>query len=121
MHIKWLAIFRSPGSGNALDIKIIKRRDDVVDEGMLVDASTGASWPIRDGVVDLVTDAEDYASSFGEQWNNYRRTQIDSFSGQRSSEDLFAKYTGWEFDTAKSYLDLGCGAGRFTDIVLKKG
>jgi SAM-dependent methyltransferase len=67
--------------------------------------------------------AENYAGSFGLQWNRFRRTQLDSFSGQPISRNRFERFTGW---TARDLegalvLDVGCGAGRFTEVALAMG
>jgi ubiquinone/menaquinone biosynthesis C-methylase UbiE len=64
-----------------------------------------------------------YADNFGLQWNKFRRTQLDSFTGLPISADRFWKATGWDADQirGKWLLDAGCGAGRFAEVALKAG
>ena len=64
-----------------------------------------------------------YASLFGDQWKQYKKTQLDSFSGVPISENRFNLTLGELKDNlqGKLVLEAGCGAGRFTEILLKKG
>jgi 2-polyprenyl-3-methyl-5-hydroxy-6-metoxy-1,4-benzoquinol methylase len=67
--------------------------------------------------------ASNYADNFGMQWNRFRKTQLDSHSGQPISADRFWKATGWssyELE-GKWVLDVGCGAGRFAEVALGAG
>jgi len=66
---------------------------------------------------------ENYAESFGLQWNRFASTQIDSKVGTNRSEARFREETLWgEKDlTGKLVLDAGCGSGRFSEIALKLG
>jgi len=66
---------------------------------------------------------ENYAESFGLQWNRFASTQIDSNVGTTRSEVRFREETLWgEKDlTGKLVLDAGCGSGRFSEIALKLG
>src|SRR5437868_6237764 len=59
-----------------------------------------------------------YAESFGLQWNEFRREQLDSVNGTRLSEQRFFRETGWQPDwlKGKRILDAGCGSGRFLEI-----
>jgi SAM-dependent methyltransferase len=67
--------------------------------------------------------AENYAANFGFQWNRFRRTQLDSYSGLPVSRKRFLEQTGWtQADLeGKLVLDAGCGAGRFSEIALSLG
>ena len=67
--------------------------------------------------------AENYSSSFGFQWNKFRRTQLDSSTGQPIARDRFFAQSGWlpsEMD-GRWALDVGCGAGRFAEVALGTG
>jgi SAM-dependent methyltransferase len=66
---------------------------------------------------------ENYAESFGLQWNRFANTQIDSKAGTNRSEIRFREETLWdERDlNGKLVLDAGCGSGRFSEIALKLG
>ncbi len=66
---------------------------------------------------------ENYASGFGLQWNTYRRTQLDSFTGIPISAERLKRIAGGtlEMFQGKTVLEAGCGAGRFTEIMLDSG
>lgn len=64
-----------------------------------------------------------YASLFGDQWKQYKKTQLDSYSGLPITADRLNRCLGPLKDklAGKSVLEAGCGAGRFTEILLQKG
>jgi len=63
-----------------------------------------------------------YADSFGEQWNRYRRVQLDSVTGKPLSRTRFFAGTGWpERLDGDRVLEVGCGAGRFTEVLISTG
>jgi SAM-dependent methyltransferase len=63
-----------------------------------------------------------YADSFGLQWNRFRRTQLDRFSGTTLSRDRFFAATGWPPSLeGERVLEAGSGAGRFTEVLLSTG
>lgn len=66
---------------------------------------------------------ENYASSFGLQWNQYRTTQLDSHTGLTISRDRLTRLLGGSLDVVKGkkVLEAGCGAGRFSEILLEAG
>jgi ubiquinone/menaquinone biosynthesis C-methylase UbiE/uncharacterized protein YbaR (Trm112 family) len=78
------------------------------------------AFPVINGIPRFVK-AENYASSFGYQWNRFRKEQIDSFNGTTLSADRLWSETGWNREELKSkwVLDAGCGAGRFLDAASK--
>lgn len=75
------------------------------------------TYPIEDGIPRF-TARDNYASSFGYQWNRFKAEQIDSISQTGLSEKRFYSETGWtkEWMSGKWILDAGCGAGRFLDV-----
>ena len=93
-----------------------------INTGELQCSREGAVFPIRDHVPRFVPDSG-YTENFGQQWNRFRRTQIDKFNGTTLSRDRFYSGTGWtagELSGAR-ILEAGCGAGRFTEIMLNAG
>jgi len=63
-----------------------------------------------------------YADSFGEQWNRYRRVQLDSVTGKPLSRTRFFEGTRWpERLDGERVLEVGCGAGRFTEVLVSTG
>ncbi|MBI2839573.1 MAG: class I SAM-dependent methyltransferase [Acidobacteria bacterium] len=85
-------------------------------------AGCGGSYPVRLGIPRFIAD-ESYAANFGYQWRLHSRTQLDRHSGLSISRDRFHRQTGWKLEElrGKRVLEVGCGAGRFTDIVLGAG
>ena len=67
--------------------------------------------------------AEKYASAFGRQWKMFRKTQLDSHTGTTISRDRLQRCLGGSIDIikGKSVLEVGCGAGRFTEVMLQAG
>jgi ubiquinone/menaquinone biosynthesis C-methylase UbiE len=67
--------------------------------------------------------SENYAGSFGLQWNRFEKTQIDSSLQTNRSQQRFTTETLWDSASLKNryVLDAGCGAGRFSEIALKFG
>lgn len=62
---------------------------------------------------------DDYAESFGFQWNVHARTQLDSFTNRPISRDRFFAATQWPHDlSGQTILEAGSGAGRFTEILV---
>ena len=81
--------------------------------------SSGNFYPLVNGAYRFV-DQNNYTENFGFQWKNFRKTQLDKFSDSTQSKDRFFAVTGWQ-DTelnGESLLEVGSGAGRFTQIVL---
>jgi len=67
---------------------------------------------------------ENYASAFGEQWKKYFDIQLDSYTNTNISRDRVKRCMGSElFEKLKGkyVLEAGCGAGRFTEVLLSKG
>jgi SAM-dependent methyltransferase/uncharacterized protein YbaR (Trm112 family) len=97
-------------------------RSGDVETGSMTCAGCGKAYPIRAGIPRFVG-GDNYSSTFGFQWNRFRRTQLDSFTGLTISRDRFFRQSGWSpGDLAgKTVLDIGCGAGRFTEIALASG
>jgi SAM-dependent methyltransferase len=68
--------------------------------------------------------SEKYSAAFGSQWKKYRLTQLDSHTGVPISRNRLARCMGdwlWSDLSDKEVLEAGCGAGRFTEILLEKG
>lgn len=75
--------------------------------------------------VDIPTYAKnylDYSESFGLQWNKFSKTQLDSYTKTTISEKRLARLIG-NLETLKDkvVLEIGCGSGRFTEVLLKYG
>ncbi len=80
----------------------------------------GNCFPFVNGVARIVQDTN-YTDSFGYQWNKFRKTQIDKEVKNTSlSKERFFAETGWDKQelSGKNILEVGSGAGRFTQVVL---
>jgi len=106
-----LPILRNPFNRSAI---VGFDRDYLIDE-------TGNRFPVINSIPRFIE--SNYAGSFGFQWNLFRRTQIDKFNGTSISKTRFFKDTGWSEEDLKGkrILEVGCGAGRFTEIMLEVG
>jgi len=119
---KLLVLLCCPNCRSDLLLVDAKCVGEEVESGDLRCTGCGRYYPIV-GYVPRFVPTENYAGSFGFQWNRFRRTQLASFSGLPISRDRFFRQTGWSpMDIAgKSVLDLGCGAGRFSEVALSCG
>jgi SAM-dependent methyltransferase len=87
----------------------------------------GHRWRQDAGIPRLVTEGPNYAASFGLQWNVYRQTQLDSYTRTTLSRDRARRCLGeecWERlhrPPRPNVLEVGCGAGRFTEVLLSTG
>jgi 2-polyprenyl-3-methyl-5-hydroxy-6-metoxy-1,4-benzoquinol methylase len=76
------------------------------------------------GIPRLVASARNYAAGFGDQWKKFRSTQLDSYSKTSISRDRLRRCLGEELWQAleqpgrSEVLEAGCGAGRFTEVLL---
>lgn len=77
-------------------------------------------FPLKGGAYRFVP-SDNYTSSFGFQWNRFAETQIDREKlGQNQSRERLLTVTGWDKQdlTGQHILEVGSGAGRFTQVVL---
>ena len=91
-------------------------------DGRLI-CDQGCSFEIINEIPRFVQ-SDNYASAFGLQWNKYRQTQLDSFTKHPISRDRLVRCiseTLWRNIAGKQVLEAGCGAGRFTEILLAAG
>jgi SAM-dependent methyltransferase len=122
MNEELIDILRCPTSGQKLYLEEPDHRDARIYSGWLVSEDGQRRYPIKNFIPRFVPESN-YADNFGMQWNKFRKTQLDSYSGHPISADRFWKATGWEPRdlVGKWVLDAGCGAGRFAEIALLAG
>lgn len=67
-----------------------------------------------------VAPEENYTDNFGLEWNTFQKTQIDKYNGTTVSRNRFFFETKWQKDSLsnQNILEVGSGAGRFTQIIL---
>jgi len=80
----------------------------------------GVAYPRVRGILRFVAQ-EEYAASFGYQWNLHPQTQYDR-DAMRASE-AFLRGIGLtpELVAGKTVLDAGCGSGRYSDVLERWG
>jgi SAM-dependent methyltransferase len=111
-----------PSCRDGLELHVDVEDGLEVMEGRLRSPGCGRDYPIRGGVPRFVPSGS-YAASFGFQWNRFSRVQLDSMNGTRQSETTLANTTGWKDHDYQDrlVLDAGVGAGRFAEVVARKG
>lgn len=93
------------------------------EEGETLVCEHGDAFPITGGIPRFVP-SDNYAAAFGAQWNTWRRTQLDSFTGAPLSRERAERCLGpeaWARLAGANVLEVGCGAGRFTEVLLAEG
>jgi SAM-dependent methyltransferase len=83
----------------------------------------GHAYPIVKDIPRFVAGTT-YADHFGAQWNRFPRTQLDSYTGLPITADRIRRCLGaalWDSLRGKHVLECGCGAGRFTEVLLAQG
>ena len=85
---------------------------------------SGHKFAMRIGIPRIVNSENNYADAFGAQWKHFRQTQLDSHSSITISGDRLYRCLGTDLVEKLSHtddmqvLEAGCGAGRFTEILL---
>jgi len=64
-----------------------------------------------------------YVENWSIQWNQFRKTQLDSYTGYPHTGNRFWNNTKWKPEelAGKWVLEVGSGAGRFTEVLLEAG
>lgn len=94
------------------------------DAGELM-CTAGHGYPVEGAIPRLAGSQPGYADAFGEQWRHYRTTQLDSYTKTSISRDRLKRCLGEELwgrlqqQMPLQVLEAGCGAGRFTEILLQ--
>jgi uncharacterized protein YbaR (Trm112 family)/ubiquinone/menaquinone biosynthesis C-methylase UbiE len=90
-------------------------------EGALTCPACKIEFPVIGGVPRFVP-RENYASGFGLEWTRHARTQYDSYSGLKVSEQRFLEQTHWpRAQPGERILEVGSGSGRFTEQAANTG
>ena len=69
----------------------------------------------------IINESDSYVDNFGKQWRDYRDVQIDSINQFSISKKFFNQMFFNKPDVIfkKNVLEIGCGAGRFTEYLVK--
>lgn len=122
MHLDLMNLLVCPRCQGPLSVDVERDCEGDIESGTLTCVRCRITYPIVRSVPRFVP-ADNYSSSFGFQWNRFRRTQLDSVTGQPISRDRFFGQSGWPPSEMRNgwTLDLGCGAGRFAEVALGTG
>jgi len=92
-----------------------------VKEGELIEPVSGNHYWIRNYIPRFVPQ-DNYAASFGLEWNIHHRTQYDRHSGFSVSRERFERETRWgRCLEGETILEVGSGSGRYTEHALTTG
>lgn len=93
-----------------------------VEDSAALACPSGCRFSVVKGIPRFVP-ADNYASAFGLQWKTFAKTQLDSYSGTTISRDRLTRLFGGSLEVlrGKTVLEVGCGAGRFTELLLGAG
>ncbi len=118
MFKKHLSFLSCPSCNNNFILET-EETSEIVSKGKLRCVECSEIFIIRGGIPRFIAD-QGYVGDFGLQWRLHSRTQYDSASGLRISEKRLFKETNWPRNMAgEKILEVGCGAGRFTEQLLK--
>ena len=121
MKINLLKILGCPKCKKDLTLESsVTENSGNIREGSLQCTNCQKTYSITNGIPRFI-ELDNYGSSFGYQWNLFRKEQIDSFNGTGLSAQRFWAETGWAKESLKEkwVLDAGCGAGRFLDVAAR--
>jgi 2-polyprenyl-3-methyl-5-hydroxy-6-metoxy-1,4-benzoquinol methylase/uncharacterized protein YbaR (Trm112 family) len=100
---------------------VIEEADRSIETGSLRCEACSRTYDIVRGVPRFVP-SDNYAESFGWQWNVHPQTQYDSHTSTDISAKRFFDETLWPRNLDhQTILEVGCGSGRFTEQALSTG
>ena len=110
-----------PDCTASLELEIRARDQEEILAGLLRCGRCRCDFPIQEGIPRFVP-SDAYAASFSFEWKKWQRTQFDTES-QKRSESTFVVSTGKRPQelAGKLVLDVGCGSGRFMDVLARAG
>ena len=123
MNLQSVEWFRCLGCGAPLraEAAASAQNNGNIMEGLMACSACGRTFPIVRSMPRFVP-SEEYAHSFGYQWNYFDKTQLDSHMGNDLSRERFYATTQWPSNMeGQVILEAGCGMGRFTQIALETG
>jgi uncharacterized protein YbaR (Trm112 family)/ubiquinone/menaquinone biosynthesis C-methylase UbiE len=92
-----------------------------IETGMLYCIDCHREYPVINHIPRFVS-LENYTDSFGFEWLKHAKTQYDSHTHTKISEERFFNETHWAKDlSGQIILEAGSGSGRFTEIAAWTG
>ncbi len=110
-----------PTCESDFQLHVSEQQGDEIVTGRLTCASCSQQFPIS-GSIPRFVDADKYAGSFSVQ-RLYVRKHFHGYQKDRSGDRLFIPTTGFDEESVRTGLNLevGCGYGRFLDVVDRLG
>lgn len=92
------------------------------EQATLVCTRCQAGYPVVNGIPRFVEEAS-YVATFGLEWTIHSRTQLDSVTGSDLTRTRLERCLGEPLGSVagKTVLEAGCGAGRFTELLVGAG
>lgn len=122
MKEEYLKYFSCPQCSGSLLVDVIEDLETKrIVRGEIICSQCKKEFPIVNYIPRFVAQA-DYCESFGFQWNRHRKVQIDKYNGYNFSRDRLFAATEWPWIMeGEVVLEVGSGAGRFTQILIEAG
>lgn len=130
MHISFAEFFVDTETKEPLDLEITSRSGDDIVSGFFRHRPTGRKYPIVRGVPRFVDyEIDNYLKSFTYQWRKWPRVQFESENVGKPMEgytrSMWERIAGFKEHNlnlaGRTIVDIGCGPGRFIDVVRLKG
>jgi len=119
-----LKYFLCPECRGNLLIDFIEEEDSLskrIQSGSIRCLACDNKFPIINYIPRFI-DQDNYCQSFGFQWNRHRQIQIDKYNGFNFSRERLFSVSGWPQKMKNDFiLEVGSGAGRFTQILIETG
>jgi uncharacterized protein YbaR (Trm112 family)/ubiquinone/menaquinone biosynthesis C-methylase UbiE len=121
---KLLTRLQCPDCSGKFELENVVEDQGEIKEGKLRCVGCNVVYPITNYIPRLVgDDNNNYTQGFGFQWNLHAQTQVDKYNGTHISRDRFYACTKWGRGDleGQTIFEVGCGAGRFTQVMLDAG
>lgn len=121
MKIADLDYYCCPGCRSKLSVRSLdQRKSEHLETGHLSCTGCNADYPVIKGIPRFFAQSN-YADSFGIEWHLRARTQLDKDWQNIYVERFYSTTEFPEHMEGEVILEVGCGAGAFTGIVLATG
>lgn len=123
MKEEYLKYFSCPHCSGSLLVDIIEENPETkrIVSGKIICSQCKKEFPIVNYIPRFVGQ-DNYCESFGFQWNRHRKVQVDKYNGYDFSRDRLFAVTEWSRIMKSDFiLEVGSGAGRFTQILIETG
>ena len=123
MKKEFLNFLCCPNCNNQLKLIIDEKLGEKIRKGKLICKSKKCNQIYRiDNFIPRFVNSTKYADSFGEQWNRFAKTQLDN-KFLNESKLRWDSEIGWNNEdlNKKTVIEFGSGAGRFIDLVSRRG